>query len=417
MQLFSLDAPWRNTASRIQVFKLYGEWVAYHATDEELRQAVEGIQKKGLAIAVEVGPNPPPESCGQNVESFAGIPEGLQIAQRIKQAGGKIDIIAMDEPYYYGHFYDDMNACKWTDQKIAQQIGEYIDAMRDIFPNLIVGDTEPLTGLAGASEYQAWLVTFKAVNKFDLAFIHMDIDWSRPDWPKEMLSLQEFGHDRGIPVGIIYTGNSLDENDQSWISISGERIKRYELENGGHPDHILFQSWNDKPDHTLPEKNPYTFTGLINTYFENKSALGFPKAGRGTNLAYKKTTRFSSALPGYLGNLAVDGDIGTWWSAGKGPPQWIDVDLGDSFNIMSIRLVISQFPAGMTVHKIWGRGSGTSDGYVLLHSFAGVTNDTVTLSFKPETPWQGIRDIRIETLQTPSWVAWREIEVIDAGGE
>ncbi|MCZ7553603.1 MAG: hypothetical protein M5U05_13625 [Anaerolineales bacterium] len=59
MQLFEPAAPWTQAASRIQVFKLYGEWVAYAASDLELRQAVEGVRRLGLALAVEAGPLSP----------------------------------------------------------------------------------------------------------------------------------------------------------------------------------------------------------------------------------------------------------------------------------------------------------------------------------------------------------------------
>ncbi|HET9878864.1 MAG TPA: hypothetical protein VFQ81_06130, partial [Candidatus Limnocylindria bacterium] len=37
MALFEPGAAWATAAERTHVFKLYGEWVAYHATDAELR--------------------------------------------------------------------------------------------------------------------------------------------------------------------------------------------------------------------------------------------------------------------------------------------------------------------------------------------------------------------------------------------
>ena len=416
MALFEPDAPWNESASHIKVFKLYGEWVAYQASDAELRQVVQDLQQRKLALAVEAGPLNASDSCGQGIEGFAGIEEGLRIAQRIKQAGGTIHLIAMDEPYFFGHFYDGPHSCRWTDQYIAQQIDKYIRAMRAVFPDVRVGDTEPLAGSAHAAQYNAWLVAFRAVNGYDLDFLHLDIDWSRSNWPQEVKAIEEFGRLRGVPVGLIYTGNWSDVNDEAWISMAGERVKSYELENAGKLEHILFQSWHDKPDRALPENEPYTFTGFIRNYFLDKAGLGRRQAGAGANLAYHKLVRFSTALPGNGGELAVDGNPDTWWSAGASAPQWIEVDLGAVFSIQSIRLVISQEPGGLTVHKIRGKGSGVQDGYILLHTFEGSTRDSQELSFTPLQPWQGVRYLRIETLDSPSWIAWREIEIIDAGG-
>ncbi len=415
MDLFKPAADWNMAASHFQVFKLYGEWVAYHAADEELKQLISSIQQRRLALAVEAGPITPEDDCGQGVEGFAGIEEGIRIADRIHQVGGRIDLIAMDEPYFYGHFYDGSNACQWTDEKIALNIDRFIQEMRKIFPDVLIGDTEPLAGPAGAPQYQAWLVSFRAVTGYDLDFLHMDIDWSRPDWPAEIQAIERFGAEHSIPVGIIYTGNSQDASDQSWISIAGERIKRYEIEQSGKPAHVLFQSWNDKPDRVLPESDRYTFTGLIREYFENKSMLGFSTKGRGSNLAYKKSVRFSQTLPGYTGVMAVDGDPGTLWNSGADAPQWIELDLGEAFNIQEIRLIVSQYPRGMTVHSILARGAANQDEYVTLHVFSGITDDGTVLSVSPESPWQEVRYIRIESIQSPSWIAWREIEIIDAG--
>jgi hypothetical protein len=178
---------------------------------------------------------------------------------------------------------------------------------------------------------------------------------------------------------------------------------------------VLFQSWNDKPDWSLPDSEAFTFTGFIRMYFEDKSKLGFRKEGRGANLAFKKEVRYSAALPGYGGEKAVDGDPGTLWNSGADPVQWIEIDLGAAYAIQSIQPLISQYPAGMTVHRVRGRGENPSDPYVTLHTFEGVTSEDSLLIYSPEAPLPKMRFIRIETLTSPSWVAWREIVVIDAG--
>ena len=37
------------------------------------------------------------------------------------------------------------------------------------------------------------------------------------------------------------------------------------------------------------------------------------------------------------------------------------------------------------------------------------------LEYVPSAPWDGVRYLRVETRASPSWVAWREIEVFASG--
>jgi hypothetical protein len=412
MSLFKSDSPWQTAASHIQVFKLYGEWVAYNATDAQLRQVVADLNQRSLALAVEAGPLTAPGDCGMGVESFAGTQEGLKIARRILTAGGTIHLIALDEPYYFGHFYDGPNACHWAAEKIAGEVGKYIQAIRSVFPEVIVGDTEPLTGAANAKAYEAWLNTFLQVNGYNLAFLHMDVDWSNTDWPQEVKAIEEYGRLVAVPIGIIYTGNAFDATDEAWLSAAGERVKKYELEAGGQPDHVLFQSWNDKPDFVLPETKQFTFTNFIDSYFTDKSSLGYRREGPGANLALGKPVRVSNQISDQAGAFAVDGDLGTLWGSGGGPPQWIQIDLGANYSIQAVRLTTSQYPAGVTVHRVLGKGPGTNGEFRLLYTFTGDTTDGQTLTYTPPQPIQGIQFIRVETTVSPSWVAWREIEIV-----
>ena len=73
-------------------------------------------------------------------------------------------------------------------------------------------------------------------------------------------------------------------------------------------------------------------------------------------------------------------------------------------------LVPSQYPNGATVHRVLGRGS--ADSYRLLHEFSGNTQDGDVLEYSPSVPWTAIRFVKVETTSSPSWVAWREIEVV-----
>lgn len=133
------------------------------------------------------------------------------------------------------------------------------------------------------------------------------------------------------------------------------------------------------------------------------------------NIARNKPVLASSELPDLPASFAVDGKLDNWWGSGDFVPQWIEIDLQSSCSIESIRLLISQDPAGNTRHRLWGRDFDQSE--QLLHELQNFTADDEWLEYSPPQPWEGIRWLRIETLISPSWIAWREIEVFSAGCE
>ncbi len=105
---------------------------------------------------------------------------------------------------------------------------------------------------------------------------------------------------------------------------------------------------------------------------------------------------------------AVDGDPDTHWGAGADAPQWIEVSLGGERQVTSVTLTVDQYPAGWTRHIIWGR---LADGeLVQLADLAGDTDILDVLGIDGDEPWS-LTAIRIETVESPSWVSWREIEI------
>jgi hypothetical protein len=414
MDLFTPDAPWTKAAERVHVFKLYGEWVASSPwtaqKDAELKQVVADLTRRGIAIAFEAGPLTATSTCGAGIEGFAGPEEGLRIARRIKAAGGEVRFVALDEPFAFASIYDGPNACRWPPEKVAREVNGYIEAIKGVFPDVIIGDTEVLWATMDVDDLKHWLDAYYSVTGSQLPFFHLDVDYTRPDWPEAAKELESFARERGIEFGIIYTGNWKDPSDEAWLANAGERVKTYELAYGGRPDHILFQSWHDHPDYVLPETEPNTFTNFIDLYFEDRAALGFRTEGPGANLALGGQVTASSSLPDLQPAMAVDGNPDNWWGSGDLAPQWIELDLGAPASIGQIRLTISQDPEGETVHRVWGKGPG--EDYQLLHEFRGLTKDSQVLEHTPPTLWLGIQFVKVETVESPSWVSWREIEII-----
>jgi F5/8 type C domain-containing protein len=131
----------------------------------------------------------------------------------------------------------------------------------------------------------------------------------------------------------------------------------------------------------------------------------------GTNLAVGQPVQASNALAPDVPELAVDGNTESVWISGGHAPQWIEVDLGGAYRITEIRLLVAQSPAGSTLHRVLVRGPESGPA-TPVDEFTGDTTDGDWLEFVPEVPLENVRYVRVETVSSPSWVAWREIVVM-----
>src|SRR4029079_4754399 len=111
-------------------------------------------------------------------------------------------------PFYFATVYAGDQACHWSAEETARAIAGYVETMRISSPDIVVGDTEPLTAESGPAVQERWLSTFREVNGFDLSFLHLDVDWSRPSWPRDVADVADYGRSFGVDVGLIYTGNA-----------------------------------------------------------------------------------------------------------------------------------------------------------------------------------------------------------------
>ncbi len=128
------------------------------------------------------------------------------------------------------------------------------------------------------------------------------------------------------------------------------------------------------------------------------------------NIALGKPAIASQFLPESPPSAAVDGGCGTVWNSGDYAPQWIEIDLGTPQAVGQISLLTAQLPPGDTLHRVLGKAR-PGDPYQLLHEFEGFTTDAQWLDYSPPTPWEDVRFLRVETTMSPSWVAWREIQL------
>jgi len=132
-------------------------------------------------------------------------------------------------------------------------------------------------------------------------------------------------------------------------------------------------------------------------------------ADGGVSTSVSTSASASASLPSNPPAFAVDGDLETHWGSGADAPQWIEVDLDAEQTAAMVRLVVDQFPPGPTRHVIWGR---TADDELV--QLAEVDRDTEmfdVLEVEIGEPIPVVA-IRVETVESPSWVAWREIEIV-----
>jgi hypothetical protein len=292
-------------AGEVQVFELYGEWLGRDATDEQVRQVVSDLNRRGIAIALSGGALNPVGSCTGEIEGFAGISEGVRISRRIRDAGGIAYFYAFDHAYDAGTASTTPAACRLSPEEVAQQVLAFQEAIRAVFPNIVFGDD--ITAQLNIDEVAQWVEAYRSVTGEDLGFLHLDIDFSIPNWDRKAAHIERYLRSEGIASGLFYIGNWEDPSDEAWVTSAGERVKAYELAAGGQPDHVVFASWHDHPDYVLPETEPYTFTHLIKQYIEDRESLGARTEGPGANLAHGKPVTASRALAGFPPDQAVDG--------------------------------------------------------------------------------------------------------------
>ncbi len=142
-------------------------------------------------------------------------------------------------------------------------------------------------------------------------------------------------------------------------------------------------------------------------------------ADAGQNVALGKPVRASNALPTDPPENVVNGitsGADNWNAGDLPPPQFIEIDLQQTYTVSQILLQTSQFPPAEptpTVHQLYvGDASGR---FTLVNTFAQETRDDEWLIFAPTVPIPDVRFVQVVTQETIHWVSWGEIQVIAAG--
>lgn len=129
-----------------------------------------------------------------------------------------------------------------------------------------------------------------------------------------------------------------------------------------------------------------------------------------TNIALGKYATASTTHPSANANSIIDGKISTAWNAGAYAPQWVLINLQGDYDISGIKLIPSLSPAGNTTQEILVTSDLST--WKSVDVFTIYTTEKSTIERKFSSPLKNIKGIKILTYNSPSWIAWYEIEVI-----
>ena len=279
LPLFQPDAPWPRAMARTQVIGLYAGWISA-VNPKVLRQVVEFINDHDMTIEIEAPSLQAQPTCGSGVEGY--VPYGQSLAtftlgylQRLKAVGAQRIVVKVDEPFYFGVVVNDPRSCHFSVQQTAEYVGQYAHLVKTVYPDAEIGDVEPIIDSAYPPGVVAaigeWHQACRQVTGEPFPFFFADIQFANQAWPYLVSQLEQQTHQLDMKFGIIYIGDPADLTDAEWAAKTIARFYSYQGDSGGKPDYVLFQSWEPHPQYFLPESNPFTFTGVLDTYIDATS--------------------------------------------------------------------------------------------------------------------------------------------------
>lgn len=295
--LFSNLGYWQNTAKNTHIFKFYSQPLLHYASlsaqDKiRLQNAIAFLRTNNIAMGVEMAmiERSPAEMniCGTETEGIIGVGAAQTMLANIKEAGGVVDFVAMDEPFYYGHYLASTGPvgpppkvpCNYTTEALATAVVSTFKIVQSAFPAVVLGDIEPLYTLTptAVQTYLDFLDKVETKIGGQVAFVHDDVSILNAAWKSGAMPLWEGLNTRRIPYGMIWNGNLLDSPQLSvvvknhlpnvrWVAYAIGKTKQYEALGGPAGIHNVFQSWNTWPQKAGPETDQESLTFLANHFY------------------------------------------------------------------------------------------------------------------------------------------------------
>ena len=240
---------------KVRVFKFYYQ-VIQRTPRVQLKKTFEFLRNNNIEIAIEVpGLTWKEHGVGYAVEGFG--PDFFQkdIAKRVKDAGGEIDYLAIDEDLWYAH-YDTKSKINFSIDDIAKKVSSNISQYHDFFPNAKVGLIEPISQIYMKDKFNGlneFITVFNKNSPYSISFIHYDVLWGS-DVKKIYNKFVNFSKQRDIRYGVIFNDNSK-ASAKNWMDNARRNIKDFVNTGNVMPEDIIYQSWNNTPYMSFYTKN------------------------------------------------------------------------------------------------------------------------------------------------------------------
>ncbi len=284
--MFTQNCTWDSLRSKVDVFSLHVN--CFSRRDSlAMRAAAKLLKDAGVKVNIECGGLRPFSGCDSLLGEHHAALE-LSEMQLWTEQGGNIDFISMDSPINTTITNGDPGGtCNWTVQHAANEMVDYMKAVRTQMPNVTFALIEPVPWYSVGSypnhpgnnygdllKVLDTVLTVVAQRGERLEIFHSDSPFEYSEnsttqgW-KKIKAVEDFLHSRGIRHGRIC--NSQDggfQSDQLFYQRTLDSFNKYKAV-GGDPDEWEVWCWYAHPAVNCPESQPYSFTYTCRQFIEH----------------------------------------------------------------------------------------------------------------------------------------------------
>lgn len=268
------DGEWATSRENIKVFKFYYQIIIYTPTSI-LKDKFKYLEDNNIKVAIEWPVLTWEEQgVGYKIEGFQEKGFSQKIIDKVKLANGRIDYIALDEPLFYASYKKGKNFPSYTLDTLAKKVVENLRPVYSSFPDVKVGDIEPVDQITDVSYkdlVNQWVNAFKKENGKGFDFFHADVVW-RGNWLPVLDFLSTEMKKKNIRFGVIFNSGEPRAEPYKWMMSARSNIRDYLSSSLPIPDDVVFQSWNRSPRAILPDTDPHAHSSLIR-YFRTEVKL------------------------------------------------------------------------------------------------------------------------------------------------